>query len=180
MTGSDEPKYEVWLSLGSNLEPEHHITGAVEDIGRFSIVDKIAPVYRTRPVEMEPDSPDVHNTCIKIQTDYEPGELKSKLQELEASHGRERTGPDKPDLHSSRTMDVDILLYRPMPPEFTPHEQVKSEAFVVFPLSEIVDSTWIDEIPDSTSEWKAQTDKSIILERLVYDWPDDLSGELTV
>jgi 2-amino-4-hydroxy-6-hydroxymethyldihydropteridine diphosphokinase len=95
----------VWLSLGSNIEPEKHLRAAIAELrARFGHV-VVSPVYRYPPVGFA--GPDFLNLAAAIDTDFEPEALNDWLHALEARHGRRRDGPR----FSSRTLDVDIVLY---------------------------------------------------------------------
>lgn len=95
----------VYLSLGSNIEPERHLAAALGELrARFGKVD-VSPAYRFRAVGF--DGPDFINLCAAIDTDLEPQALNDWLHALEARHGRRRDGPR----YSSRTLDVDIVLF---------------------------------------------------------------------
>jgi len=95
----------VYLSLGSNLEPEKHLHSALRELrARFGEL-KISPVYRFPAVGF--DGPDFLNLAVGIDTDLSAGLLNEWLHALEDRHGRQRGGPR----FSSRTLDVDIVLF---------------------------------------------------------------------
>lgn len=95
----------VYLSLGSNLEPRAHLEAAVAELReRFGEIE-VSPVYRTAAVGF--DGPEFLNCAVAIDTDLDPVALDEWLHALEARHGRRRDGPR----FSSRTLDVDIVLY---------------------------------------------------------------------
>jgi 2-amino-4-hydroxy-6-hydroxymethyldihydropteridine diphosphokinase len=95
----------VYLSLGSNIEPEKHLRAAVAELReRFGAI-AVSPAYRFAAVGF--DGPAFINLCTGIDTDLEPQALNDWLHALEARHGRRRDVPR----YSSRTLDVDIVLY---------------------------------------------------------------------
>jgi 2-amino-4-hydroxy-6-hydroxymethyldihydropteridine diphosphokinase len=95
----------AYLSLGSNLEPEKNLAAAIAELRqRFGAI-VISPVYRYRAVGF--DGPDFLNLAVGIDTDLEPQPLNEWLHALEDRHGRRRDVPR----YSSRTLDVDIVLY---------------------------------------------------------------------
>jgi 2-amino-4-hydroxy-6-hydroxymethyldihydropteridine diphosphokinase len=95
----------VWLSLGSNLEPETNLRTALRELrARFGELI-VSPVYRFPAVGF--DGPDFLNLAVGIDTDLSAGVLNDWLHALEDRHGRRRDVPR----FSSRTLDVDIVLF---------------------------------------------------------------------
>ena len=95
----------VWLSLGSNLEPEINLRAALRELrARFGDII-VSPVYRFPAVGF--DGPDFLNLAAGIDTDLGVVVLNDWLHALEDRHGRRRDVPR----FSSRTLDVDIVLF---------------------------------------------------------------------
>ena len=95
----------AWLSLGSNVEPETHLRGALAALRtRFGPI-VVSPAYRFPAVGF--DGPDFVNLAVGIDSDLEPQALNDWLHALEDRHGRRRDVPR----FSSRTLDVDIVLF---------------------------------------------------------------------
>ncbi len=95
----------VYLSLGSNLEPEKHLCAALSELrAKFGDI-VISPVYRFAAVGF--DGPDFLNLAVGIDTDLDPVALNDWLHALEDRQGRHRDVPR----FSSRTLDIDIVLY---------------------------------------------------------------------
>lgn len=167
--------FDVYLSLGSNIEPERHLKRALIELAQHTELKKMSPVYRTRPIDMEPGSDDFHNLCVVVQTDLEPDRLKRLLNEIEEKSGRDRQREaEDPDAYRPRTLDVDILLYEPAPDGFVPHPQVRDQAFVVFPLSDLREPPRLEGIPPDRVDWRDQCDRNVILEVVPYDWPREV------
>ncbi len=125
----------AYLSLGSNLEPERHLRAALAELrARFGDI-VVSPVYRCRAVGF--DGPDFLNLATAIDTDLAPAALNDWLHALEDRHGRRRDVPR----FSSRTLDVDIVLYDDLVMQGEGHlELPRSElkhAFVLKPLTDI-------------------------------------------
>lgn len=125
----------VWLSLGSNLEPEKNLRAALLELrARFGDVI-VSPVYRFPAVGF--DGPDFLNLAAGIDTDLSVGVLNDWLHALEDRHGRRRDVPR----FSSRTLDVDIVLFGDQVMKGTgnleiPRPELKY-AFVLKPLADI-------------------------------------------
>ena len=95
----------AYLSLGSNLDPHAHLRAAVSALrAEFGEV-QLSPVYATHAVGFE--GPEFLNLAAAITTTKTPEALNDWLHALEDRHGRRRDVPR----FSSRTLDVDIVLY---------------------------------------------------------------------
>ncbi len=95
----------VYLSLGSNQEPERHLRAAVLALrAEFGSV-VLSPFYETPAIGFE--GPVFLNAAARIQTDWDAPRLDAWLHALEDAQGRRRDVPR----FSSRTLDIDIVLY---------------------------------------------------------------------
>lgn len=95
----------VYVSVGSNLEREINIRGAIAALrARFGAVD-LSPVYESKAEGF--DGEDFYNLVAAFDTQESIEQLHRGLAEIEKAHGRSRSdarfGP--------RTLDIDILLY---------------------------------------------------------------------
>jgi 2-amino-4-hydroxy-6-hydroxymethyldihydropteridine diphosphokinase len=125
----------AYLSLGSNLEPEKHLRAALAELrARFGEI-VVSPVYRCKAVGF--DGPDFLNLAVAIDTDLDPVALNEWLHALEDRHGRRRDVPR----FSSRTLDIDIVLYGDRVMQGEGHLQLPrpelKHAFVLKPLADI-------------------------------------------
>lgn len=134
------------LSLGSNVQPEHHLAVANAALrARFSRVC-MSRVYRTPAVGFE--GPAFLNAAAVIETDLDVHALDAWLHALEDAHGRDRSGPR----YGNRTLDIDIVLFDALvldgsaPPAsgrsralVLPRPELR-HAFVLRPLAEIAPS----------------------------------------
>lgn len=97
---------EVFLSLGSNIEPEHNIRMSVLSLCRKLDVKAVSTVYLTAPVRGK-GQPHFYNCVLLAEYDGDLRKLKfGTLRVIEDSLGRKRTA----DRYSPRTIDIDILL----------------------------------------------------------------------
>jgi 7,8-dihydro-6-hydroxymethylpterin-pyrophosphokinase len=110
---------------------------------------------------------------VKIVVQEKPSDLKDRLRSIEVSAGRHSSKSDTA-LHESRKVDLDILLYDPSPEGFSAHEQIHNEAFVVFPLSDLIDPSAIPVLPDSVEDWRGRCNSDIIKETLEYRWSPEI------
>ncbi len=126
---------DAFLSLGSNIAPERHLRAALAALReRFGDIE-VSPTYRTAAVGFEGE--DFLNLGVRIDTDLEPGALNDWLHALEDAQGRRRDGPR----FSSRTLDIDIVLYGDRIVRGPGHLEIPREdlrhAFVLKPLADI-------------------------------------------
>jgi len=129
----------VYLSLGSNLEPQRHLRAALEALHeRFGAIIE-SPVYRFPAIGF--DGPDFLNLAVGLDTDVDPESLNDWLHALEDRHGRRRDVPR----FSSRTLDIDIVLYGDLVQKGGNHLDIPrpelDQAFVLKPLADIAPST---------------------------------------
>lgn len=125
----------AYLSLGSNLDPQEHLRGAIHALrARFGAV-VLSPVYRTRAVGF--DGADFHNAAAVIDTDLQPQALNDWLHALEDAHGRDRSGPR----YGDRSLDIDIVLFDDCVLDGPGHLRLPrpelQHAFVLKPLADI-------------------------------------------
>jgi 2-amino-4-hydroxy-6-hydroxymethyldihydropteridine diphosphokinase len=125
----------VYLSLGSNLEPQRHLCAALGELQRRFGAIITSPVYRFPAIGF--DGPDFLNLAVGLDTDVDAVSLNAWLHALEDRHGRRRDVPR----YSSRTLDVDIVLYGDLVLKGKDHLDIPraelDQAFVLKPLADI-------------------------------------------
>ncbi|MGH8190827.1 MAG: 2-amino-4-hydroxy-6-hydroxymethyldihydropteridine diphosphokinase [Rhodanobacteraceae bacterium] len=95
----------VYLSLGSNVEPERHLRGALAALReRFGEV-AVSPVYRSAAVGFEGAA--FLNCAAAFDCDLDHDALRVWLRDLEDTSGRDRDLPR----YADRTLDLDIALW---------------------------------------------------------------------
>lgn len=125
----------VYLSLGSNIDRERNIRSGIAALRDYFPSLKLSPVYESEAVGFEGSA--FYNLVAKIETTMSPGELTDRLRQIEADHGRVRTGKK----FSSRTLDIDVLTYG----DYTgthegvdlPRDEILRFAFVLKPLADL-------------------------------------------
>ncbi len=125
----------VYLSLGSNLEPQRHLRAALVALReRFGALD-VSPAYRSKSIGF--DGAEFVNLAVGLDTTLAPAELNDWLHALEDRHGRRRDLPR----YSDRTLDIDIVLYDALVLAGPGHLQIPRQelqhAFVLRPLADI-------------------------------------------
>ncbi len=125
----------AFLGLGSNIEPERHFPAAMRDLEAAFDGVAFSPVYRSPAFGLEGD--DFLNAVARVQTTLSPLELDARLHAIEDAHGRDRSVPR----WSSRTLDIDILLYGDLwlqsPALEIPRKEILTAAHVLKPLADL-------------------------------------------
>jgi 2-amino-4-hydroxy-6-hydroxymethyldihydropteridine diphosphokinase len=127
----------VYLSLGSNIEPEKNLQDAATRLRREFHAIRFSSVFRTEAREVK-EQPDFLNAVALFETDLAPKDILRKLKTIEKQLGKAppfRFGP--------RTIDLDLLLYDDMvleDPSLTlPHPRMHERRFVLEPLCQLID-----------------------------------------
>ena len=128
----------VWLSLGSNIDRDKHISAAIEQLGAQFGKLVISPVYESRAVGFAGE--DFFNLVVGIETEASISELTHQLHAIEVKQGRRRSNAK----FASRTLDIDLLTYG----ESTitegsislPRNEITRYAFVLRPLADVAGS----------------------------------------
>ncbi|MGB2691444.1 MAG: 2-amino-4-hydroxy-6-hydroxymethyldihydropteridine diphosphokinase [Thermodesulfobacteriota bacterium] len=126
----------VFISIGSNLGDKiGNCRVAVEELAKFSKVNKLSSLYETEPVGKE-DQPNFINTAVEIETNLSAQELLIYLKSIEEKMGRVRTEKWGP-----RTIDLDIIFYGELVIKnddlAIPHPRAHLRRFVLEPICEI-------------------------------------------
>ena len=125
----------VWISLGSNLEREASLRGAVRRLrsGAGDLV--LSSVYESAAVGAA--GPPFYNLVAGFETDLGVAALNAWLRDIETAFGRER-GADK---NAPRTLDLDLLTYGDrvgvIDGYVLPRDDILQYAFVLAPLAEV-------------------------------------------
>ena len=127
---------EVFVGIGSNVEPEQHVRMAVallrERFGKL----RLSPVYRNRAVGFE--GQDFLNLVAAFDTLLGVTESGTALDEIEVRCGRQRGAAR----FAPRSLDLDLLLYgdelSEQPP--LPRPEILRYDFVLKPLADLAPS----------------------------------------
>lgn len=125
---------EVFVGLGSNVEPERHLRTAVARLrARFGAV-RLSPVYRNPAVGFA--GGDFLNLVAAFDSEEDPLTVRAALETIESVCGRVRGGPR----FVPRTLDIDLLLYGELVSESPlklPRQEILKYAFVLKPLADL-------------------------------------------
>ena len=125
----------VYVSAGSNVEPERHLSQALEMLTSQYGPLRVSPAYRNRAVGFEGD--DFINLVIEFATQEPVTRVRERLQAIEVACGRPANAPK----WAARTMDLDILLYGDLihaePGYLLPRPDLLKRAYMLKPLVDI-------------------------------------------
>jgi dihydroneopterin aldolase/2-amino-4-hydroxy-6-hydroxymethyldihydropteridine diphosphokinase len=126
----------VFVSVGSNVDPEKNITGSLQLLNDDVGIRGVSTFYRT-PALNQPEDPPFINGVIEVGGALSPYELKTLLQRTERAFARERTA----DRNAPRTLDLDLLLYGDLVSSsetlVLPHPDIYERPFVAIPLLQL-------------------------------------------
>lgn len=164
----------VYLGVGSNIDREKNIRGALLALEERYGDILISPVYESDAVGFEGDP--FYNLVVAIDTDKTVGELAAELRAIEEAWGRDRRSPK----FSSRTLDIDILTWDNACGEVEgvnlPRDEILKYAFVLKPLADLAGN---DRHPETirpyAEHWEAFDHSRQSLREV--DFPFDDSGD---
>jgi 2-amino-4-hydroxy-6-hydroxymethyldihydropteridine diphosphokinase len=125
----------VYVSIGTNIDRARNVRSCVVALRRHYGRLILSPVYETAAVGFQGE--DFYNLVAGFDTEEDVHAVVRVLDEIERAHGRTRTGPR----FSSRTLDVDLLLYDDLVLHeeglSIPRDEITRYAFVLRPLAEV-------------------------------------------
>lgn len=128
----------VFISLGSNIDPQIHIRDIHEKLFSLLAEPVISTVYQSPAVGMEGN--DFLNAVVAGKTNLSVKDIVGKLNQFELEAGRIRTENKFID----RTLDLDLLLYGDLVTTANdelsatlPHPEILEQAYVLQPLADI-------------------------------------------
>jgi 2-amino-4-hydroxy-6-hydroxymethyldihydropteridine diphosphokinase len=145
----------VYVSIGSNIDRERNIRGAVRALAQAFGALTLSSVYETEAVGFSGDP--FYNLVAGFDTTATVEQVQEELKRIEAEHGRSRE--DAPRF-SARTLDIDILLYGDLVRHDArvdiPRGEIAHHAFVLGPLAEIAPTLVLPEFRATVAElWRA-------------------------
>jgi 2-amino-4-hydroxy-6-hydroxymethyldihydropteridine diphosphokinase len=159
----------IYISIGSNIDAEKNIRGAVQALCELFGTLLISSVYESEAVGFEGDK--FLNLVVAANTDDDVSLVSKALHTIEDSFGRDRSGPK----FSSRTLDLDLLLYDDLVMHENgiqiPRDEISKNAFVLWPLSEIAPEQCHPESGISFAKlWEDYDKSSQQLTPIEFDW----------
>lgn len=126
----------VYLSLGSNIEPERHLKAALDALAVQFGPLSLSPVYESEAVGFAGEN--FYNLVVGMDTELSVGQLAEHLRAIEHLNARCRGG----EKFAPRTLDIDILIYGDQVGSVDgielPRDEILKYAFVLRPLADII------------------------------------------
>ena len=131
------PVAEVYISIGSNIEPESNIARALLLLAASQHLTAVSTMYRSAALN-RPNHPEFINGACRIETNAAPRALKFDcLRPIESELGRIRSA----DKFAPRTIDLDIALYADFQicddDLMVPDPDIRTRPFLALPLLEL-------------------------------------------
>lgn len=125
---------EVFVGIGSNIEPAVHVPEALAALGQTFGRLETSPIYRCPAVGF--NGRDFVNLVVAFEVDRAIADVQRELRRIEADCGRRERARD-----GSRTMDLDMLLFGETLFDNgdirVPRADILEYAFVLRPLAEM-------------------------------------------
>lgn len=121
--------HNVYLSIGSNIEPEVNLPKAIEMLSEYGRVQAISGAWESHAVGS--NGPNFLNASVQLITETDPAQLKEQLaRPIEDALGRVRTE----DKNAPRPIDVDVMMVDGEPYNVDRWDS----AFVLLPIAELI------------------------------------------
>ena len=159
---------KVYLSLGSNVDRDLHIRGALVDLeAKFGLLE-VSGVYETDAIGFQ--GPAFYNLVAGFESSLPPQEISSIITDIEANHGRTKDCKR----FAPRTLDIDLLLYGEECLEIgrlkLPRPDITRYAFMLEPLAEIAGSFIHPTQHQTIAELWSAFDKHDLAQRRLENW----------
>jgi len=128
---------QIYLDLGSNIEPEHNLPAAIKLLAKLSTLIAVSSVWETKPLGM-PNQPNFLNAGVLVETNLGAAQFKrTVIHNIEQALGRTRSK----NKNAPRTIDIDIILFNSEIFELDgrqiPNKELVERSFVAASLAEI-------------------------------------------
>ncbi len=124
---------DVFISIGSNLNPLQNLPAALERLGEDFKIQRTSSRYWTKDVKGK--SANFLNQVIEIETERSYAELITKLKDIEKEFGR------KPGNKQEVALDLDVLTYNEdvfaAQGKLIPDPNLQKYRYIAEPLAEI-------------------------------------------
>ena len=126
----------VAVSIGSNLERERNVRGALATLGKTFGELLRSPVYESAAYGF--DGPPFYNLVVVFETPLDVRAVRAKIQAIENLQGR-KIGENR---SGSRSLDLDLLLYddavfRDQGLD-VPRREIFEHAYILKPLADLL------------------------------------------
>ncbi len=144
--------HKIFLSLGSNVQPEIYLPKAIDLLHEYGRVQAISTVWESHAVGT--DASNFLNACLLFITSIAPENLKEQvIHRIEAKLGRVRNE----NKNAPRTIDIDIVMADGTPVNL----EFWNYVFVVVPMAdlapEFLHPTTHEKLIDASDLLRSQT-----------------------
>lgn len=147
--------HQVYLSLGSNIQPEINLPKAIEYLQQQGEILKLSNAWESEAVGS--DGPNFLNACLLFESPITERELKEQIiHPIEIKLGRKRSS----DKYAPRTIDIDIVLFDNQ----LCNDKYWKQAFVIIPLAEIYPEYQNPSLQENISEVATRLRQKIWME----------------
>jgi 2-amino-4-hydroxy-6-hydroxymethyldihydropteridine diphosphokinase len=126
----------VYVSIGSNIDRHINVFAGLRALTQRYGPLSLSPIYETEAEGFLGDP--FYNLVAGFETDESPEAVNQYLKAVEDMQDRDRSGAK----FSSRTLDIDLLLYDDLqlnePGLKLPRDEIFRYAFVLQPLAELI------------------------------------------
>ncbi|NQY65067.1 MAG: 2-amino-4-hydroxy-6-hydroxymethyldihydropteridine diphosphokinase [Alteromonadaceae bacterium] len=126
---------EIYISLGTNINRAFHVQQGLDALSHHFGELKLSSLFESDSIGFEGTA--FYNLVVGLSTDLSVAEVVKILREIEIANGRSLASKK----FSPRTLDLDLLLYDDLvleSPAQIPRDEITTNAFVLWPLSQIV------------------------------------------
>lgn len=127
--------HTILISVGSNIDREYYIRESVKQLKLHFDEVRCSDVYESESVGF--DGRPFYNLVVKAVTSLSITDVRDTFRQIEKDNGRKHGGKK----FCSRTLDLDLLTYDDevsTEPVVLPREEILYNAFVLWPLAELV------------------------------------------
>ena len=158
----------AYVALGSNIEPQRHLSQAARALKRRFATVRFSACYRNPAYGFE--GPDFINAVAVFASDLPIETLLASLREVETESGRKTSDPK----WGPRAIDLDLLLYGQIVgsgPGYTlPRPDLTRRSYMLGPLAEIAPERRLDDSGPTVAElWARYPQAPHCLQRVELD-----------
>lgn len=168
--------HKVYISLGSNINREKHITAALNALHESFSPLRVSKAYDCQTIGFTGDN--FLNLVAGFDCACSVSELSEVLRKIEDDNSRTRTGPK----FSSRTLDLDILTYGDVIGVIDgvtlPRGEITENAFVLWPLSDVAKDDLHPQLNKTYQTlWQEYDQTSQLLRPIDFIWHPPSEGK---
>ncbi|MBI3897599.1 MAG: 2-amino-4-hydroxy-6-hydroxymethyldihydropteridine diphosphokinase [Gammaproteobacteria bacterium] len=161
----------VYVSIGSNVDREKNIRGAIRALrAQFGDV-ALSPVYETPAEGFTGDN--FYNLVAAFDSGLSVEQLRDALSTIEAAHGRHR-GDER---YAPRTLDIDLLLYGDLIRHEhrldIPRREITQYSYILGPLAELAPALRHPETGERFADLWQRYDPKNGLRQVAFDTAGD-------